>query len=61
MLTDTLMSDTWCDRIKQLCEKIVREQDPEKLGDLAKELDQLVAEEQERRRRQGTPQIPTRN
>lgn len=55
------MSHTWSDRVKKLCEKIVREQDPDKLGDLATELDRLVAEEQERRKQQATPQNPNKN
>lgn len=55
------MSETWNDRIKKLCQRIVREQDSDKLGDLAMELDQLVAEEQERRKRRNFPQTPNKN
>ncbi len=55
------MSAPWSDRIKELCERIMREQDPDKLRDLANELDQLISEEQERRKRQDTPQVPTKN
>jgi len=55
------MSDTWSDRIKKLCERIAREKDSDKLGDLAMELDQLIAEEQERRKRRDIPQVPSKN
>jgi len=55
------MSEPWSDRIKKLCERIVREKDSDKLGDLAVELDQLIAEEQERRKTQGTLKVPTKN
>jgi hypothetical protein len=55
------MNDTWSGRIKNLCEQIMREPDPDKLHQLAKQLDQLVAEEQERRKQQCAGQVPTKN
>ncbi len=53
------MSDEGNDGLKRLCDRIANEQDPDKLATLAKELDQLLAREQEERKGR-TASLPTK-